>query len=54
MQVYRNVKVEPTEDARSSAYPAGTYAEPDAYAFGQGGSGEAVPLEEYDFGSYNR
>ena len=25
----------------------------DGYAFGQG-SGEAVPLEEYDFGSYNR
>jgi DNA-directed RNA polymerase subunit beta' len=54
MQVYRNVKVEPTEDARSSAYPAGSYAEPDAYAFGGNGSGEAVPLEEYDFGSYNR
>ena len=54
MQVYRNVKVEPTEDARSSAYPAGAYAEPEAYAFGQGGSGEAVPLKEYDFGSYNR
>jgi DNA-directed RNA polymerase subunit beta' len=54
MQVYRNVKVEPTEDARSSAYPAGSYAEPDAYAFGGQGTGDAVPLEEYDFGSYNR
>ena len=53
MQVYRNVRVEPTEDARSSAYPAATYNETEAYAFGQG-SGEAVPLEEYDFGSYNR
>ena len=35
------------------SFPAGTYAEPDNYAFGQG-TGEAVPLEEYDFGSYNR
>jgi DNA-directed RNA polymerase subunit beta' len=53
MQVYRNIRVEPTDDARSSAFPPGTYAEPETYAFGQG-SGEAVPLEEYDFGSYNR
>jgi DNA-directed RNA polymerase subunit beta' len=53
MQVYRNVRVEPTDDARSSAFPPGSYTEPDTYAFGQG-SGEAVPLEEYDFGSYNR
>ncbi|MFZ0000842.1 MAG: DNA-directed RNA polymerase subunit beta', partial [Trebonia sp.] len=53
MQVYRNIRVEPTDDARSSAYPAASYQEADNYAFGQG-SGEAVPLEEYDFGSYNR
>jgi DNA-directed RNA polymerase subunit beta' len=53
MQVYRNIRVEPTDDARSSAFPPGSYAEPESYAFGQG-SGEAVPLEEYDFGSYNR
>jgi DNA-directed RNA polymerase subunit beta' len=53
MQVYRNIRVEPTDDARSSAFPPGSYAEPETYAFGQG-SGEAVPLEEYDFGSYNR
>ncbi len=53
MQVYRNIRVEPTDDARSSAFPPGAYTEPEDYAFGQG-SGEAVPLEEYDFGSYNR
>ena len=53
MQVYRNIRVEPTDDARTSAFPPGSYAEPETYAFGQG-SGEAVPLEEYDFGSYNR
>jgi len=53
MQVYRNIRVEPTEDARSSVYPAAAYSDTEAYAFGQG-SGEAVPLEEYDFGTYNR
>jgi DNA-directed RNA polymerase subunit beta' len=53
MPVYRNIRVEPTDDARTAAFPPGSYAESENYAFGQG-SGEAVPLEEYDFGSYNR
>jgi DNA-directed RNA polymerase subunit beta' len=53
MPRYRGVRVEPTEDARSSVYPATAYDEPDGYAFGQS-PGEAIPLEEYDFGSYNR
>ncbi len=53
MPRYRSVRVEPTEDARSSVYPAAAYEETPSYAFGQG-SGEAIPLEEYDFGSYNR
>jgi DNA-directed RNA polymerase subunit beta' len=53
LQVYRNIRVEPTDDARSSAFPPGSYAESENYEFGQG-SGAAVPLEEYDFGSYNR
>ena len=53
MPRYRGVRVEPTEDARSSVYPATAYDEPDGYAFGQS-SGEAIPLEEYDFGAYNR
>ena len=53
MQVYRNIRVEPTDDARGRAYPAAQYQDTDAYPFGQG-TGEAVPLEEYDFGSYNR
>jgi DNA-directed RNA polymerase subunit beta' len=53
MPVYRNIRVEPTDDARTSAFPPGAYTEAENYAFGQG-SGEAVPLEEYDFGSYNR
>ncbi len=53
MPRYRSVRVEPTDDARSSVYPATAYEETPSYAFGQG-SGEAIPLEEYDFGSYNR
>jgi DNA-directed RNA polymerase subunit beta' len=53
MPLYRNIRVEPTEDARSAVYPVGVYDDSNDYAFGQG-SGEAVPLEEYDFGSYNR
>jgi len=53
MPRYRGVRVEPTEDARSTVYPATAYDESDGYAFGQG-SGEAIPLEEYDFGAYNR
>jgi DNA-directed RNA polymerase subunit beta' len=54
MQVYRNIRVEPTDDARTTAYPATAYQEaPEGYPFGQG-SGEAVPLEDLDYGAYNR
>ena len=53
MPRYRSIRVEPTEDARSSVYPAAAYEEAPSYAFGQG-AGDAIPLEEYDFGSYNR
>jgi DNA-directed RNA polymerase subunit beta' len=55
MQKYRNIRVEPTEDAKSAVYPPPNY-DTDAvaaYSFAQG-SGESIPLEEYDFGSYNR
>jgi DNA-directed RNA polymerase subunit beta' len=70
MQRYRSLRVEPTEEARSSLYPAAGYGGdgygPDGYGtsgdgvprtpFGQGpaASGAAIPLEEYDFGAYNR
>ncbi|CAM3693375.1 DNA-directed RNA polymerase subunit beta' [Nocardiopsis rhodophaea] len=50
---YRNIRVEPTEEAKASMYSVSGYDEPSEYTFGQG-SGEAVPLEEYDFGPYNR
>jgi DNA-directed RNA polymerase subunit beta' len=51
---YRSVRVEPTEDARSSVYPAAAaYEEVPDYAFGQPAGGEAIRLEDYDF-PYNR
>ncbi len=53
MQIYRNIRVDPTDDARGAAYPAAQYQETEGYPFGQG-TGEAVPLEDYDFGAYNR
>jgi DNA-directed RNA polymerase subunit beta' len=54
MQRYRALRVEPKEDARAAAYPAATYTTPDvSYPFGNP-SGEAVALEEYDFGAYHR
>jgi DNA-directed RNA polymerase subunit beta' len=53
MPQYRNIRVEPTEEAKAAVYSVGSYDEGADYAFGQG-SGEAVPLEEYDFGQYNR
>jgi DNA-directed RNA polymerase subunit beta' len=52
---YRAVRVEPTEDARSSVYPAAAaYEEVPDYAFGQPAGGEPIRLEDYDFGSYNQ
>ncbi len=53
MPQYRNIRVEPTEEAKAAVYSVGSYDDGAEYAFGTG-SGEAVPLEEYDFGQYNR
>jgi DNA-directed RNA polymerase subunit beta' len=53
MPRYRSFRVEPTEDARSAVYPTTTYEEAPGYAFGQP-SAESIPLDEYDFGTYNR
>jgi DNA-directed RNA polymerase subunit beta' len=75
MQRYRTLRVEPTEEARSAAYPAMGYRgdgfDGEGYDTGYGdggydaaprqpfapeapGSGAAIPLEDYDFGTYNR
>ncbi|WP_245966940.1 DNA-directed RNA polymerase subunit beta', partial [Sphaerisporangium album] len=54
MSQYRNIRVEPTEEAKAAMYTVGGYdGSATDYTFGTG-SGEAVPLEEYDFGQYNR
>ena len=49
MARYRHMRVEPTEEARAAVYAYSQYD--DLSAFGPG-SGEAVPLEEFDYGSY--
>lgn len=48
---YRNVVVEPTEEAKAELYPSFGYDEIDFPALGLG-SGEAIPLEDIDFGDF--
>ncbi|WP_265520625.1 DNA-directed RNA polymerase subunit beta' [Oerskovia flava] len=48
---YGNVDVEPTEQAKTELYPSFGYDEIDFPALGMG-SGEAIPLEDLDFGDY--
>jgi DNA-directed RNA polymerase subunit beta' len=50
LERYRNVRVEPTEEARAQAYSIGGY-ETYEYDFGPS-SGPAVALDELDFSSY--
>ena len=45
---YRNVRVEPTEEAKSAMYSMAVYDDVDYSAFGTG-SGAAIPLEDFDF-----
>jgi DNA-directed RNA polymerase subunit beta' len=49
---YRNIRVEPTEEAKAAMYSAVGYEDIDYSPFGAG-SGQAVPLEDYDYGPYN-
>jgi DNA-directed RNA polymerase subunit beta' len=52
LPMYRNVRVEPTEEAKSAMYASmASYGDLDFGSFGAG-SGQAVPLEEFDFGDY--
>lgn len=52
MPQYRNIRVEPTEEAKAAMYATFTgYDEMDYAAFGTTG-GAAVPLEEFDFRGY--
>jgi DNA-directed RNA polymerase subunit beta' len=50
LERYRNIRVEPTDEAKAQAYSMVGYDSFD-YDFGQG-SGAAVPLEEFDLGDY--
>jgi DNA-directed RNA polymerase subunit beta' len=50
---YRNIRVEPTEEAKAAMYAMPGYEEVDYGHFGTG-PGQAVPLEEFDLGRYDR
>jgi DNA-directed RNA polymerase subunit beta' len=53
---YRNIRVEPTEEARAQVYSMAGYDEADYYSgtgFGAA-TGQAVPLEDYDYGGDGR
>ncbi|MQW74561.1 DNA-directed RNA polymerase subunit beta' [Nocardioides sp. dk4132] len=50
LERYRNIRVEPTEEARAAAYSVTGYDSYD-YEFG-GTAGAAVALDDFDFGSY--
>jgi DNA-directed RNA polymerase subunit beta' len=54
LQRYRDVRVEPTEEAKAAVYSAmSVYDDYDYAAFGRG-SGEAVPLDDYsDYRGFN-
>ena len=52
LERYRNIRVEPTEEARANAYAVTGY---DSYDYDFGGAapgGQAVALDDFDFGSY--
>ncbi|PJI94930.1 DNA-directed RNA polymerase subunit beta' [Luteimicrobium subarcticum] len=48
---YRDVDVEPTDEARSELFPTFGYDEIDFGPLGMG-TGEAIPLDDLDFGDY--
>ncbi len=50
---YRDVTVEPTEEAKAAMYTLPSYDDADYTPFGNG-SGQAVPLEDLDFGGSYR
>jgi DNA-directed RNA polymerase subunit beta' len=50
---YRNVEVNPTEEARAAAFSMAGYDENDYYRFGAGQThGPAVPLDDYGYNDY--
>ncbi|WP_370240761.1 DNA-directed RNA polymerase subunit beta' [Aeromicrobium sp.] len=51
LERYRNIRVEPTEEARAAAYAVTGGYESYDYEFGNA-AGQAVALDDFDFGSY--
>jgi DNA-directed RNA polymerase subunit beta' len=51
LERYRNIRVEPTEEARAAAYSVTGYDSYGSYDFGAGS--QTVALDDFDFGSYN-
>ena len=52
---YRNIRVEPTEEAKAAMYTMGGYdadATRSTTARSASGSGQAVPLEDFDYGPF--
>ena len=52
---YRNIRVEPTEEAKAAMYSMAGYGSDDYgtdYSPFGGGSGQAVPLDDYDYDPY--
>jgi DNA-directed RNA polymerase subunit beta' len=54
---YRNIRVEPTEEAKAAMYSLPGYGTEefggDYAPFGASGSGQAVPLEDFDYGPFS-
>jgi DNA-directed RNA polymerase subunit beta' len=50
LERYRNIRVEPTEEARAAAYSMSGYESYD-YDFGTP-TAQSVVLDDFDFGSY--
>jgi DNA-directed RNA polymerase subunit beta' len=50
LERYRNIRVEPTEEARAAAYSVTGYDSYGSYDFG--GTNQTVALDDFDFGSY--
>jgi DNA-directed RNA polymerase subunit beta' len=51
---YRDIRVEPTEEAKAAVYSLSVYDDVDYSSTFGGGSGHAVTLEEFDFDAYGR
>ena len=49
---YRNVDVNPTEEARAAAFSMAGYDENEYYNFGGGSLGPSVPLDEFGYDDY--